>query len=74
MNLTKGKRKQLVNAAMDNDRVSLTKYANKLRVHHFCVQRVFKGGLTKEKLPKRTSETARDPTVEALLDAHDPDG
>ena len=25
MNLTKGKRKQLVNAAMDNDRVSLTK-------------------------------------------------
>ena len=29
MKLTKGKRKQLVNAAMDNDRVSLTKNAKK---------------------------------------------
>ena len=40
--LTKGKRKQLVNAAMDNNRVSLTKSAKKLGVHQVYVQRVFK--------------------------------
>ena len=33
VNLTKGKRKQLVNEAMDNDWVILTKNANKLGVH-----------------------------------------
>ena len=42
VNLTKWKRKQLVNAAMDNDWVSLTKNANKLGVHQIYVQRVFK--------------------------------
>ena len=30
--------------------------------------------MTKENLPKRTSEKAKDPTAEALLEAHDPDG
>ena len=39
VNLTKGKRKQLVNAAMDSDRVSLTKNANKFGVHQIYVQR-----------------------------------
>ena len=34
----KGKRKQLVNAAIDNDRVSLTKNAKKLGVHQIYVQ------------------------------------
>ena len=40
--LTKGKRKQLVNAAMDNDQVRLTKIAKKLGVHKIYVRRVFK--------------------------------
>ena len=30
--------------------------------------------ITKENLPKLTSEKARDPTVEAWLEARDPDG
>ena len=43
VNLTKGKRKQLVNAAMDNDRLSLTKKnARKLGVHQIYVQGVLK--------------------------------
>ena len=42
VNLTKRKRKQLVNRALDNDRVSLTKNAKKLGVHQIYVQRVFK--------------------------------
>ena len=32
------------------------------------------GVFQKKNLPKRTSEKARDPTVQALLEAHDPDG
>ena len=30
--------------------------------------------ITKENLPKRTPEKAGDPTEDALLEAHDPDG
>ena len=30
--------------------------------------------ITKENLPKRTSEKVRDLTAEAFLEAHDPDG
>ena len=41
VNFTKGKRKQLVNAAMDNDWVNLTKNAKKLGVHQIYVQGVF---------------------------------
>ena len=77
MNLTKGKRKRLVIAAMDNDRVGLTKSAKKMgpEFTRFMVGECLneKGwSITKESLPKRTSEKARDPTVEALLEAHDP--
>ena len=42
---TKGKRKHLVNMAMDNDRVSLTTNAKKLGVRQISVQRVFREGL-----------------------------
>ena len=35
MKLTKGKRKQPVNAAMNNDRLSLTRFAKKLGVTRF---------------------------------------
>ena len=76
VNLTRGKRKQLVNAAKDDDS-QLDKNANKLGVHQIYVQRVFKEkgwNITKENLPKRTSEKARHLTVKALLEAHDPDG
>ena len=77
-NVTKGKRKQLVNAAIDSDRVSLTKKCQKnweftRFMSRECLNE--KGwSITKENLPKRTTEKARDPTVEALLEVHDPDG
>ena len=38
LSVTKGKRKQLVNAAMDNDQVSLTKIAKKLGVYQIYVR------------------------------------
>ena len=78
VSLTKGKRKQLVNAAMDtgNGLVSLTKMPKYWEFTRFMFRECLndKGwSITKENLPKRTSEKARDPTVEALLEAHDPD-
>ena len=69
-NLTKRKRKQLVNATMDNDGVSLTKMPKNWESTRFERTDV----LQKAKLPKWTPEEAGDTTEESLLEAHDPDG
>ena len=62
VNLNKGKRKELVNGAMDNDRVSLTKKMPKMGWSpDLCSESVKWEGWsnTKENWPKRTSEKAR---------------
>ena len=73
--LTKRKREQDVNAAMDKSGVSQAKNAKKFGVYQIYVQRAFKWeGLKyyKRKLPKSSPEKAVD--LRALLEAHDLDG